>query len=159
MLNLLERKAAAKAVKESQEKTSRQIVALEQRNRESATITEMGDLLQACRTADEAYPIITRFAQRLIPVSAGALYMVHDAKDPAENVAAWGKASPSPAEHELVPNECWSLRRGRLYVVQDPATEPLCGHLKDPIQAGYICVPLLAQGTAVGVLHLRLDPE
>ncbi len=158
-VNLLERKASAKAVKEGQEKTGRQILALEQRNLESATITEMGDLLQACRTADEAYPIITRFAQRLIPVNAGALYMVHDAKDPAENVAAWGKAPPTPAEHELVPNECWSLRRGRIYVVQDPATEPLCGHLKDPIQTGYICVPLLAAGTAVGVLHLRLDPE
>jgi len=158
-VNLLERKAAAKAVKETQEKTSRQITALEQRNRETATITEMGDLLQACRTADEAYPIVTRFAQRLIPASSGALYMIHDAKDPAENVAVWGNTPPGPAEHELAPNECWSLRRGRIYVVQDPSTEPLCGHLKDSIQAGYMCVPLLAQGTAVGVLHLRLDPD
>jgi diguanylate cyclase (GGDEF)-like protein len=156
--NLLERKWAARAIEEAQERSGRQITALEQRNLESATITEMGDLLQACRTADEAYPIITRYAGRLIPASSGALYMVHDAKDPAENVAAWGKAPPGPAEHELATNECWSLRRGRIYVVQDPASEPLCGHLKDPLQTGYMCVPLLAQGSAVGVLHLRMDP-
>jgi diguanylate cyclase (GGDEF)-like protein len=119
----------------------------------------MGDLLQACRTADEAFPIITRYIQRLIQAGSGALYLIRDTKDPAENVAAWGNAQPGPAEHEMALNECWSLRRGRIYVVQDPATEPLCGHLKDPVHTGYMCVPLIAQGMAVGVLHLRQGSE
>ena len=119
-------------------------------------MTEMGDLLQVCRTADEAYPIIIRYIQRLIPSGSGALYMIHDPKDPAEKVASWGVNQPGPSEHELNLNECWALRRGRIYTVQDPATEPICSHIKDPIHAGYMCVPLIAQGVAVGVLHLRL---
>jgi diguanylate cyclase (GGDEF)-like protein len=125
-------------------------------------MTEMADLLQACRTADEAYPIIIRYIQRLIPLGSGALYIIHDAKDPAEQTAAWGSDQPGPAEHELVLNECWALRRGRIYVVEDPASEPVCSHIKEPIQTGYMCVPLLAQGIAVGDLHLRLpvnNPE
>jgi diguanylate cyclase (GGDEF)-like protein len=153
--NLLERKWAEKQAKDTQEKVYSQIMVLEQRNQESAIITEMGELLQASRTSDEAYPIIVRFIQRLLPSSSGALYIVHDSKDPAENVIAWGSDQPEPAEHELVLSECWGMRRGHIYVVQDPAGESLCGHLKPPIQGGYVCVPLIAQGGASGVLHIR----
>jgi diguanylate cyclase (GGDEF)-like protein/PAS domain S-box-containing protein len=155
-VNLIERKWAIKRENEEREKITSQMQLLGQRNQESTLMTEMGDLLQACRTADEAYPIIIRYIQRLIPLGSGALYMIHDPKDPAEQVASWGSDQPGPAEHELVLNECWALRRGRIYVVEDPASEPVCSHIKEPIQAGYMCVPLLAQGVAVGDLHLRL---
>jgi diguanylate cyclase (GGDEF)-like protein/PAS domain S-box-containing protein len=155
-VNLLDRKWSAKGTRDAQERNSRQILQLEQRNQESILITEMGDLLQACRTADEAYPIITRYVQRLIQVGSGALYMIHDAKDPAESVAAWGDGQQGVIEHELVMNECWGLRRGRVYTVQDPKTESCCGHIREPLHAGYLCVPLIAQGVAVGLLHLRM---
>ena len=158
-VNLLERKLAIKRENEAREKINSQMQMLDQRNQESTLLTEMADLLQACRTADEAYPIIIRYTQRLIPVGSGALYMIHDAKDPAEQTAAWGSDQPGPAEHELVLNECWAFRRGRIYVVDDPASEPVCSHIKDPIQAGYMCVPLIAQGVAVGDLHLRLPAD
>lgn len=156
-VNILEKKWTARQYKENQEKAFLQIRQLEQQNSENEIITEMGDLLQACRTADEAYPIITRYVQRLIPQGKGSLYMIHDPKDPAERVAYWGEKVPNPAENELISNECWSLRRGRMYVVHDPLVEPICGHIKDPIQKGYICVPLNAHGTAAGVLHLRMQ--
>jgi diguanylate cyclase (GGDEF)-like protein len=118
----------------------------------------MGDLLQACRTADEAYPILVRYLQRLIPIGSGALYMIHDPKDPADKVAAWGPDAPGTAERELVLNECWALRRGRVYLNEDPASEPVCTHIKEELSAGYMCVPLMALGVTVGVLHLRLPP-
>lgn len=157
-VNVLDRKWAAKSVHDAQHNTFQRIQRLEQKNSENEIITEMGDLLQACRTSDEAYPIITRYIQRLIPLWAGSLYMIHDPKDPAERVAAWGEKVANPAENELVINECWSIRRGKFYVVHDPSAEPICGHIKGPIKNGYICVPLIAQGSAVGVLHLHM-PE
>ncbi|MDR3577620.1 MAG: diguanylate cyclase [Anaerolineaceae bacterium] len=155
-VNLLERKLAIKKEHEAREKINSQMQLMDQRNQESALMTEMADLLQACRTADEAYPIIIRYIQRLIPLGSGVLYMIHDAKDPAEQAASWGSDQPGPAEHELVLNECWAMRRGRIYVVDDPTSEPVCSHIKDPIRTGYMCVPLIAQGVAVGDLHLRL---
>jgi diguanylate cyclase (GGDEF)-like protein/PAS domain S-box-containing protein len=157
VVNLLDRKWLATAMSEKQEKITRQISALEQRNQETGTLTEMGDLLQACRTADEAYPIIIRYIQRLIPAGSGAIYLFYNSEDPAEKVAAWGSDQPGPAEHELMLNECWGLRRNRIYVVQNPATESLCSHIKEPLKAGYICVPLIAQGETAGMLHLRLS--
>jgi diguanylate cyclase (GGDEF)-like protein/PAS domain S-box-containing protein len=154
-VNLLEKKWAARGHLDNQEKLNRKIRDLEFNNQENILITQMGDLLQACRTSDEAYPIITRFIQRLIPDTSGALYMIQDAKDPAEKVAEWRTGSLLPLEHELIQNECWSLRRGRIYFVDDPSVEPVCGHIKEQITAGYMCVPLLAHGVAAGVLHLR----
>ncbi len=158
-VNLLEHRWASQENRERQEKTRRQIELLEMRNREGVLIAEMGDLLQACRTSDEAYPIITRYIQRILPTGSGALYTIHDPKDPAEKVAAWGPLPPGAAEQELAANECWSLRRGRIYVVTDPAAELLCGHIKEELHGGYMCVPMIAQGLAVGVLHLRQGPD
>jgi diguanylate cyclase (GGDEF)-like protein/PAS domain S-box-containing protein len=154
-VNVLQRKWAAHEAHVTRDETKHQIQILKQRNHESGLIAEMGDLLQACRTADEAYPIITRYVQDLIPIGSGALYMIQHAQDPAERVAAWGNATQSPLEQELLPNECWALRRGRIYVVQDPLTDPICAHVKDPGDSGYMCVPLIAQGVAIGILHLR----
>ena len=51
----------ARMQKSDQDKAS-----IERRAQESALIAEMGDLLQACRTADEAYPIIARYASPLL---------------------------------------------------------------------------------------------
>ena len=58
----------------------------------------------------------------------------------------------------MTTNECWGLRRGRMYLIKDPQTETVCGHIKEKIQTAYLCVPMLAQGRAIGVLHLRANP-
>ena len=158
-VNLVDRKHLAKAADDERERTQAKVQELEIRTKENTLITEMGDLLQACRIADEAYPIIIRFMEKLIPASSGALYINHDPKDPAENVAAWGDEPPGLSEHELASNECWALRRGRIYSIVDPASEPVCNHIKEPLQSGYMCVPLVAQGELVGLLHLRMAKE
>jgi diguanylate cyclase (GGDEF)-like protein/PAS domain S-box-containing protein len=154
-VNTLERRWAALELSLSQERESQRMKLLEQRNREVTLITEMGDLLQASRTADEAYPIIARYARRLIPIASGAMYLTSGNGDPAEEVVSWGDAPPGPSEHELGLNECWALRRGRIYSMNDPETDPLCGHITGPAPKTYICAPLIAQGETIGLLHLR----
>ena len=158
-VNLIDRKYLMNTSAQEHERALGQILELEVRTKENALITEMGDLLQACRIADEAYPIVIRYMQKLISICSGALYIMHDPKDPAENVAAWGDEPPGLAEHELASNECWALRRGRIYSISDPDSEPVCSHIKEPLQSGYVCVPLIAQGELVGLLHLRMPKE
>jgi GAF domain-containing protein len=38
---------------------------------------------------------------------------------------------------------------------QDPDRDLICEHLSPPLALGYYCVPLVAQGETLGVLHLR----
>jgi diguanylate cyclase (GGDEF)-like protein/PAS domain S-box-containing protein len=152
-------KKASLAIEKDRAEDHAKLVVLEQRNRESTLITEMADLLQACRTADEAYPIIARYTRQLIPDLSGALYMLRTKEDPAEKAVAWGEDRFDIREDELMVNDCWALRRGRLHLVTDPAIGPLCKHLIEPIPNAYLCIPLIAQGETVGLLHLRSEPH
>ncbi len=156
--NLLDRRKTLQTERKTQKDYLLQIDHLEQRNREYALVSEMSDLLQACRTADEAYPIVNRYLQRLLPEISGGLYLFNQTNDPAEKVVSWGIAAPPEAEHELTTNDCWGLRRGRMYLVKDPQTETVCGHIKESFPYAYLCVPMMAQGRAIGVLHLRANP-
>ena len=92
---------------------------LEERDRESQLLGEMGDLLQACRTANEAYDTIARSCRQLFPAFSGALYIIKPARDLVEAFAAWGVSSASLTANTFAPDECWALRRGRAYVVED----------------------------------------
>jgi len=153
LVNALERRKTIAELIDAQEDAQRRLASLEQHDLENALLNELGDLLQVCRTVDEAYPVIARYTQQLVPVGSGALYLVRDLDDPVERVAAWG--DPAPAELELVFNECWALRRGRLHMVQDSRKDLNCAHLKLPLPPKYLCIPLIAQGETIGLLHLR----
>lgn len=159
IVHALERMKRAETIVKEQEKTRRRLLVLEQSNRDNLLLNEMGDLLQVCRTVDESYPIIARYAQQLIPEGSGALYLVHNLTDPAEKVGSWGDAAPGSGEQEIIINECWALRRGRLHLVTDPSSDLVCGHVKEPIPSSTLCTPLVAQGETIGLLHLRSNPE
>ena len=92
--NLLDRRKRLKIEQAQHQNDLQQISLLEHRTYEYSLISEMADLLQACRTADEAYPIIHRYLQRLLPEKSGALYIFQDASDPAEKAISWGIAAP-----------------------------------------------------------------
>lgn len=145
-------------LREARAKDRDRIENLGQRNRESTLTAEMSDLLQACRTAYEAYPIIARYVRQLIPDLSGALYLLSNKEDPAGKVASWGKNALTILDDEITVKDCWALHRGRLHLVTDPAVGPLYTHLTEPMPDNYLCVPLIAQGEAVGLLHLRSNP-
>lgn len=153
LVQALESKQAKEALIAEQEKTQKHLEILQQHNLENNLLNELSDLLQVCRTVDEAYPVIARYTQQLVPVSSGALYLERESDDPIERVAAWGDAQP--VETELVRNECWALRRGRPHLVKDSKNDLNCAHLKSPLPKKYICIPLIAQGETIGLLHLR----
>jgi diguanylate cyclase (GGDEF)-like protein len=128
---------------------------LEQRDRESRLLGEMGDLLQACRTLSEAYDTIARSCRQLFPALSGALYIIRPSRDLVEAFAAWGESSADLAMTVFAPDECWALRRGRAYTVEDARLGPVCQHADGP----YMCVPMLAQGEALGVLHMQRQAQ
>lgn len=126
---------------------------LELHNRELALLTEMEDILLACADRAEAHAVIGRFAARLFPQAAGALYVFHASRNLLEAVVTWGDF-PS-TERTFEPGECWALRRGRTHRVLNPETEVICPHLAASPAASSICLPLTAQSEILGVLHIR----
>ena len=124
-----------------------------QRAREVSLLNQMGGLLEACLTVEEAAAVIGRLAPQCFPGARGALFLVDPERRVAERVAHWG--APSAAgPPTFPPGDCWALRRGQAYAAADTAVAPPCAHLGTPAPAATLCVPLLAQGEPLGVLHL-----
>jgi diguanylate cyclase (GGDEF)-like protein len=153
-LERAERKRVEEALQQANEKLTGWVDELQHHSREITRLSEMSDLLQSCITAQEAYSVIAQSAQKLFPLGSGALYVIDPSLNLAELAAAWGDSVTELGKEVFEPNECCALRRGRLHVVGDPHDGLLCTHVKQPVVSGYMCVPMLAQGEALGMLHL-----
>ena len=154
--DISDRKQAQAAVQEANERLARWVNELENRSREISLLNEMGDLLQTCMTADEACAVAVRLARQLLPGSSGAICLFAEAAGLLEAQAVWGDLSTGEAM--FAPQECWGLRRGRPHVVSNPEVGPVCAHVRRPLEGVSLCVPMMAQGEALGILHVR-DPE
>jgi diguanylate cyclase (GGDEF)-like protein/PAS domain S-box-containing protein len=145
------------ALRHAKERLESWVRELEERTREMSLLTELTDLLRACYSIDEAYSVITRIGEQIFPEQVGALYVINESRNFLEAFAAWG--APSLIQHTFTPDDCWALRRGRAHFVEETQTGMLCRHLHTPCPSSYICVPMMAQGQALGILHLTYGSD
>ena len=148
------RKQAEEELQRSNSELAAWVQELEQRSTEMTLLNEMGDLLRACLTVEEAYTAIIPVVKELFSPDSGALCVITDLRNLAEAVAVWG---PNPLKDRLFkPEACWALRRGRVHQVENSQSGLICKHLSSPLPAAYLCVPMMAQGDALGMLHLSV---
>ena len=127
---------------------------LEHRNTEINLLGQMGDLLQCCNTTREAYAGFQAFGRQLFPADSGALFVFGDSNGQLEAVAAWG--GDPPADQVLAASDCWAMKRGRVLGRTDVESGLRCQHVPSG-QSGYICIPMMAHGTCLGLLQLNLS--
>lgn len=130
----------------------------EQRNREIVLLSELGGLLQTCDSTGEAYEVISRQGRKLFPDLSGAVYRISASRTDLELVSSWGESGPISGADLFRPEDCWGLRLGRDHFVEDPAVDLICRHVVEAAPPRYLCVPMMALGEALGVLHLRAEP-
>lgn len=151
--DITERKWAEEALSQARRKIESRANELEQRNREMSLLREMGEKLQTSNSVKEAYAIIAKSVGKLFPEGAGALYLIKSSRDLVEAAVSWG--APLHSENIFAPDKCWALRSGRTYLSGASDSEQLCQHLEDPNPASHLCVPMMAMGEAMGILHLQ----
>jgi len=151
-----ERQRAQNALQQANEMLTEWVRELEVRNKETLLLNEMGDRLQTCLTTEEACSVISKSALSLFPNDSGALFVMNASKNLVEAVAVWGGYTAQ--EPVFSPENCWALRSGRVHRVDDPTKSPICGHVRQGMKNAYLCVPMVAQGEAIGVLHLEMAP-
>ncbi|MDQ7841073.1 MAG: diguanylate cyclase [bacterium] len=146
------RREAEEALRQANDKLKVWVDNLERRTSEISVLGKMGELLQACSNMVEAHSVIAHSAQKLFPGEPGALCMQSASRNFVEVVASWGE-EPS-TQPVFSPDDCWALRRGRAHIVEDTGEGPNCRHLTSPLPQGYLCLPLVAHGEAMGLLCL-----
>jgi diguanylate cyclase (GGDEF)-like protein len=134
----------------------KQLVA--ERTREVELLNQMGEMLQACQSMEEAYSVMDELAGQIFAGDAGIVLILNAPRKLLEVAAAWGR-TPVGEREVFAPEECWALRRGRAHLVEDTASGLLCRHLPTPPPIAYLCLPLVAHGEALGVLHLASAAE
>ncbi|PYU32091.1 MAG: diguanylate cyclase [Acidobacteria bacterium] len=151
--DITERRRAEEALQQGNAVLRGWLQALEKRSEETTLLNEMVELLQTCVSAEEAYAVVTRSAQQLFPSEAGSLCVLNASQNLVEAVAIWGQ--PLVGERVFAPEDCWALRRGQVHAVEDPASGLVCRHLGVFRGVSYLCVPMMGQGEALGVLHVQ----
>lgn len=71
-----ERQQAEAALQQTTVRLQETIHEYGRRNRDTAILREMSEVLQACQSAAEAYPLIARFARDLFPNTSGSLFVL-----------------------------------------------------------------------------------
>lgn len=153
------------AIKEANKELSIRNLKLEQRNKEIDLLSQMNTLHQVCNTTEEAYDVIASFSLQLFQNDSGELLIINPSNNLLESVASWGAgraggsrgntANKESSYHMLSADNCWALRRGQLHLTRKRTIDMRCKHV-GPSSGSDICVPLIAQGEAIGVYHLMI---
>ncbi len=128
---------------------------LQQRSREINILSEMGSRLQVCNSAQEAYAEINHAAEQLFPDWSGSLCVITASRSAVETVADWG--TDAHGERVFAPHDCWALRRGQPQSYRRGEKAGACRHIRHAEAVESLCVPLMAQGEALGILSLQLS--
>jgi diguanylate cyclase (GGDEF)-like protein len=108
--------------------------------------------LQTCLTAEDAYKVIARGAHQLLPTTSGTLYVRKEPGDfRVEAVASWGQGLQAEPAFEL--HQCQALRL--MKVVESVHSAPVCQHAVLLPGGSSVCVPLMAEGQAWGLLYVE----
>jgi diguanylate cyclase (GGDEF)-like protein/PAS domain S-box-containing protein len=150
------RKQAKLHLEKINEELSVLVETLQTRDREMKMIHQMNDLLQACKTLEEAFKVIGMACKDLFSGFSGGMAVLHDSGQFLETLTSWG---PKPLLEDVFSLEdCWAMRRGQEHEVTDPKVNMLCDHFTSPPKSGYLCLPMVVQAEMLGLFHLE-TPE
>ena len=150
----------AKADAEQAERKASEVLADERaRQREAALLAQLDEWLQSCKSLQELFQIVTTFMRKVMPSTRGQLFIYANSRDVLEVACSWNCTS---TQDNVAPDSCWALRRGRAYAYDPEELNFVCDHVADAHRAdksdcNYICVPIVAHGDTVGMLHLEFQ--
>jgi diguanylate cyclase (GGDEF)-like protein/PAS domain S-box-containing protein len=154
--DISEQTRASEAQRQHGEHLDLLVKELKLRTKQTTLLNEMGSLLAASGTVEEVCAVGADSAQKLFPdAHSGALYLLKSSRDLVEAGVRWG------AKDVLAPTfparACWSLRHGQPHWSSSSESGVSCQHLGRSATSECLCVPMIAQGNTVGVMHLEFD--
>ena len=128
--------------------------ALTMRERESNLINELNEGFQLCSNLEEAANLCAIFGNKIFPGKKGALYLTTPSRIDLELFSKWPNEF-TPSAH-VISHDCWALRKGRVHVYDIHDTSLPCSHYEVASEdLIHICIPLVAQGEALGLLYFE----
>ncbi|HSR08885.1 MAG TPA: sensor domain-containing diguanylate cyclase [Bryobacteraceae bacterium] len=150
-------KAAAREILQANERLAESLTAHKALSEALSQLRDFSELLESCTARSEAYPIVAKMFDRLFPGQSGSVLLATASKTALERITSWGELStPKPV---LPIHECWALRRGKIYTGELTPCSGCTAAANRPQNVRTMCVPMIAQGDMIGVLHLSTKPS
>lgn len=152
--DITERKSMELSIELANEKLAEMVTWLEGRNRDFSVLYDLGKMLEACRSIEEAFPVISSQMEKLISVQTGKLYLFEETRHCLETAARWG-IEPG-LEESFSPQECRAFQSRSTIILPATPSDAPCRHMS--VEEGeapvYLCIPLISRGEEIGILHL-----
>jgi diguanylate cyclase (GGDEF)-like protein/PAS domain S-box-containing protein len=148
-----EMRERALAQQELNQQSERMVLDLTRRSNRATSLAKMAELLQSCGSVKDACSVVAAMAPKVFPELRGAMLLFSSSREMLEVAATWADCDLSA--NAFGPQDCWALRTGHPHVVPAGDHTVDCSHaatLKSP----YFCLPLLAHGEAIGILHFQV---
>lgn len=146
------RRQYEQTLEQTRAQLSKQVQELDKKNKEITTSSDMMNMLQNCTAVSETYSVIARFCRQVFPEANGAFYYRKDNKR-FKLVQKWGMLSNS--NNEIKVEDCWGLRREKLYAFNSSSLGPVCSHLGRVLPGSSVCVPIAIDKEISAMLHLE----
>ncbi|RTZ14038.1 sensor domain-containing diguanylate cyclase [Vibrio aquaticus] len=147
-------------VEEEQKKQDERI---RQRTHEIELMHRLANMLAACNNMVEAQKIVSDILPRILGNVNGSVSLMRSSRNQLVTQLDWGDTWPGSAS--FAPDECWSLRKGRVHQSNDDFHTLSCAHMNEIEHNQTLCIPLTAHGNTIGIMHLyfgqgevRIDP-
>lgn len=121
------------------------------RRSERKLISQATEWFFAAKTQEDLTKFVAKCLSKLFPDAQGQLYIYSNSRDVLDLQVNWCGGGDSP---HMDADECWGLRRGRAYSYGISEIEFPCNHVSDDAPP-YFCLPLIAHGDTLGLLHLE----
>lgn len=135
---------------------SKEAIERNRMDRETRVLSELNEWLQSAKSEAELYQMIADFLSKFIPDCSGTIYIYANSRDILECMKMWNGSNATASMH---PDDCWGLRRGRTYTHGQSEVDFDCPHVGPGVAIDYCCIPILAHGETVGLLHLEYQSK
>ncbi|MEL6928427.1 MAG: diguanylate cyclase [Cyanobacteria bacterium J06600_6] len=152
--NITHRKKAELRMELLNQKLSQQVEILEVRDRTRVQLSKMVRLIQVCTSFEEAQKIVVDLIQPLFPDTRGSIYLMSNSKNAVDAIATWGNVT---SDRHFNSKDCWAIRLSDYYSAAPDTPELYCDHVHDLDLCPSLCLPMIAEGETIGILHLQFS--
>ncbi len=148
------------AMLDKQARRERELLKTEvkERTHELSLMQRLGSLMSACTTVDSAANVVHPIAKHLLPgCCGGAITLIKSSRNRLDVITQWGEQWQGSERFE--PSDCWSLLKGHTHFSVEDGLEIRCRHSIKENDLYQVCIPLVAQGETLGVLHLNYHDQ
>ena len=130
---------------------------VENRTREIELLQRLANMLAACNSLDEAQQVVQDIIPRMLGDINGSVSMMRASRNQLEVKLDWGGVWPG--SKAFAPDECWALRKGKFHLANDKFTTLPCSHMQAVGNDQTLCIPLIAHGNTIGMMHLYMHNQ